>query len=927
VTRWLLAVLLSIPALAAQAQQAALQVGGQDNYHLERSFTFLEDPEGRLRMADILQPQAQARFRPMPQVGPGANFGLTKSAIWLRVTLQTDTGSPPDWLLEVAYPPLDRVELWAPDGASGYRAEVGGDLLAFADRKVPHRNHVLPLRLAPGVATTVYLRLQSQGTVSAPARLWRPPALWQHDQAAYAVLSLYFGLLLGLLLYNLLLFVSVRDPAYLIYVAFVAAMGVGQASLTGLGGQFLWPQWTWWNGVSPPAGLACAAVFGLLFARSFLSSAARMPRLDRLLLVQLAGWLVALVTGLALPYTVSSWIITVLAPLSVATMVVIGVISVRRGFAGARSFFTAWALLLLGVATLSLHNTGVVPSHPLTSNALLIGSALEMVLLSFALGDRMNVARRFKEQAQARIAAEHAMVQALSQSQDKLRQVLEEREVILENSIVGIAFLTPQGRFKWANRAMMDIFGVKEGPITSMEPYYLSRDHYLQIGGEVAQAVARGQVYEKELQVQQADGTRIWILLSGKAVSRQDLSQGTVWVIMNITQRKELEERLQKTMSEREAILNNAVVGIVLSVQRRHEWVNEKFAQMLGYPRQILIGQPSSYIHPDQASWERFGQEARDVLIATGSYVCERQLKRRNGELFWVEMGGSCIRANDPDSGVIWSFLDITERRKSEQEVREALEQQKALNELRTRFVAMTSHEFRTPLAAILSAEELLRHYGDRLPQSERIEILDSISEGVQRMSRMMDRVLLLGRADARMLDYSPQPLDLSALCRQLVEEARLQQPGSRCQVTAEWGPGVGTGAYDEKLLRHIFGNLLSNAMKYSPGGGPVRLRVWREGDDTVFQVADEGIGIPAGEIAHLFESFHRASNVGAIQGTGLGLAIVKNAVDTHHGSIEVDSRLGEGTRFTVRIPLDPGSSPGMTATPSLPAADPVPPS
>ena len=899
----LLALLLALLGLAAQAQPNVLSVGGQGSYNLARAFTYLEDPEGRLGIDDILQPAAQAAFRPMPQLGPGANFGLTRSAIWLRVTLQPEPASAPDWLLEVAYPPLDRLELWAPDRESGYRAEVGGDHLPFAERRVPHRNHVLPLRLQPGAATTVYLRLQSQGTVSAPARLWRPQALWQNDQAVYATLSLYFGLLLGLMLYNLLLFVSVRDPAYLIYVAFVTAMGVGQAALTGLGAQFLWPGWTWWNGVSPPVGLASAAVFGLLFARSFLSSRARLPRLDKLLLLQLAGWIAALVTAVTLPYTVSSWIITVLAPISVATMALVGVISIRRDFAGARYFFTAWALLLLGVATLSLHNTGVLPSNAFTSNALLIGSALEMVLLSFALGDRMNVARRFKEQAQARIAAEHAMVEALSQSQDRLKQVLEEREVILENAIVGIAFLTPTGRFKWANRAMMDIFGVKDGPIHSMEPYYLSRQQYLQVGGEVAQAVARGQVYEKELQVQQADGTRIWIQLSGKAVSRQDLSQGTVWVIMNITHRKELEERLQKTMSEREAILNNAVVGIVLSVHRRHEWVNEKFAQMLGYPRQILIGQPSDYIHPDRESWERFGEEARSALIATGSYVCERQLKRRNGELFWVEMGGSCIRANDPDSGVIWTFLDITERKKSEEEVREALEQQKALNELRTRFVAMTSHEFRTPLAAILSAEELLRHYGDRLPQSERIEILDGISAGVQRMSRMMDRVLLLGRADAQMLDFAPQPVDLPALCRQLVEEARVQQPDSRCEVVAQWGPGVGTGSYDEKLLRHIFGNLLSNAIKYSPGGGQVRFEVRREDDATVFQVSDRGIGIPAEEIPHLFESFHRASNVGAIQGTGLGLAIVKNAVETHGGTISVESRLGAGTTFTVRLP------------------------
>lgn len=897
------ALALVLVLAASIAGAADLTLDRQDHYNLSRSFSYIEDPEGRLSFDDVLQPATAARFRPVQVSGPGPNFGLTSSAYWLRVSLEVPPAVPRDWLVEIAYPPLDNVEVYSPDPYFGFERQVGGDALAFDARPVEHRNHVFPVHLAVGT-NVLYLRVQSGGTLSAPVRLWRPQALWAHDQVTYATLSLYFGLLLGLLLYNLLLFISVRDRAYLSYVAFVAAMGLGQAALSGVGAQFLWPHWTWWNGVSVPVGLTSAAIFGLMFARSYLSSAARMPAMDKVLLVLMGAWGVALLTGIALPYVVSAWLVTALAPLSVLLMAILGVVTIRRQFAGARFFFTAWALLLLGVLTLTLHNTGVLPSNAFTSNGLLIGSALEMVLLSFALGDRINVARRFKEQAQARIAAEHAMVEALSQSQGRLKQVLEEREVILENSIVGIAFLTPQGRFKWANKAMLDIFGAGDQPVTSMEPFYLSREQYLEVGAEVAQAVMRGDVFERELPVKQWDGTRIWILLSGKAVSRSDLSQGTVWVIMDITERKLLEERLRQSMSEREAILNNAVVGIVLSVNRRHEWVNEKFAAMLGYPKQILIGQTSMYIHPDEESWRRFGEEARAALIATNGYTCERQLRRRNGELFWVEMGGSCVRPNDPDSGVIWTFLDITGRKASEQEMREALEQQKALNELRTRFVAMTSHEFRTPLAAILSAEEVLRHYGDRLPQAERIETLDSISAGVQRMSRMMDRVLLLGQADARMLDYEPAPTDLPALCRQLVDEARAQHPGSRCQVVAHWGAGIGRHVLDDKLLRHIFGNLLSNAIKYSPNGGQVHFEVQREGAELVFTVRDQGIGIPADEVPHLFESFHRASNVGAIQGTGLGLAIVKNAVETHHGRIAVDSRLGQGTTFTVRLPL-----------------------
>jgi PAS domain S-box-containing protein len=790
-TRLLQIACLWLLAGAAWAQGSVLELGAQDNYRLAPYVTFLEDAEGKLALDDILQPAQQSRFRPVRGSGPAANFGLTRSAIWLRVELRAASGQDPHWLLELAYPPLDHLQLFTPSPQGGWQRQVAGDIEPFSSRAVAHRNHVLPVSLAAGQTTALYLRLASEGTIAAPLRLWRAEALWKNDQASYALLSLYFGLLIGLFLYNLLLFLSVRDRAYLVYVLFVAGMALAQAALTGLGYQFLWPDRVWWNSVSPPAGFCTAAVFGLFFARLFLESRERMPVMDRILLALTVAWGVTLLTAFALPYLVSTWLVTLLAPVTVLALIVSGVLALRLGHGGARHYLAAWAVLLVGVLTLFLHNTGVLPSNGLTTNALLIGSALEMVLLSFALAARINVARSFREQAQARIAAEHAMVEALSQ---------------------------------------------------------------------------------------------------------------------DIRRREELEEQLHHTMSEREAILNNAVVGIVLSVKRRHEWVNEKFAQMLGYPRQVLIGLGSDYLHPDMESWERFGVEARTALIATNSYTCELQLKRRNGELFWVEMGGSCVRPNDPDAGVIWTFLDITGRKKSEAEMREALEQQKVLNELRSRFVAMTSHEFRTPLAAILTAEELLRHYGDRLPPEEKRETLESIATGVQRMSRMLDRVLLLGKAEAHMLDFKPHDMDVRALCPQLVEEARLQHPQGAARVVCDVAPEVSPGLYDEKLLRHIFGNLLSNAIKYSPQGGEVRFEVRRDGADTVFRVADQGIGIPPEELGHLFESFHRASNVGEIQGTGLGLAIVKNAVDMHGGSISVDSRLGAGTAFTVRLPAgDPG--------------------
>nr|WP_295787535.1 PAS domain S-box protein [Rhodoferax sp.] len=404
-----------------------------------------------------------------------------------------------------------------------------------------------------------------------------------------------------------------------------------------------------------------------------------------------------------------------------------------------------------------------------------------------------------------------------------------------------------------------------------------------------------------QIRLLQPDGEIQWLEI-GVTIVPWEGQPATLTFYSDITDRKLLEEELHRTSSEREAILNSALVGIVLSRNREHEWVNDKFTEMVGYSREELIGQSSKMVHASEAQWQMVASPTRAALATVGTYTAERQLKRKNGVLFWAHLAGRCVRPLDPDSGVIWTFLDVTERKQAEQEIRDALERQKELNELRSRFVAMTSHEFRTPLATILSSAELLKYYSDRMPPQEKAEVIQNIENSVQRMARMLDRVLLIGKVEAQMLEFQPDRIDLVPLCLALVDEARTQLPESPCTVRTEFGDGVGWGVYDEKLLGHIFGNLLSNAIKYSPQGGEVVFKVYRHKAETVFEVRDQGIGIPSDEIAHLFESFHRSSNVGNIQGTGLGLAIVKNSVDLHGGRITVESEAGRGTCFRVTL-------------------------
>ncbi len=365
---------------------------------------------------------------------------------------------------------------------------------------------------------------------------------------------------------------------------------------------------------------------------------------------------------------------------------------------------------------------------------------------------------------------------------------------------------------------------------------------------------------------------------------------------------RELQAELKSTLAEREAVLENSSVGICFLRDRRFVWVNRTMEHLCGYERSEINGRPITLLCPESEQ-ARMIEEAFARISGSGSFSLDIELLQKSGELLWCRLSGRPIDAGNPLGGSIWTIEDISERIRAENEIRKTLEKERELNELKTRFVSMTSHEFRTPLSTVLSSTELLEHYHDRLPECEKQDLFKSIRTAVQRMTLMMNDVLVIGRADSEQFELNPQPLCLKKFCGQLVEEFRRSAPAG---IVFDYEPSEGPEVpMDEKLLRYILNNLLSNAVKYSPGGGTVKFVVGRLPDRVEFTVRDHGIGIPEEDQARLFESFHRARNVGNISGTGLGLSIVKKAVDRHGGTIRVDSRAAAGTTFHVSIPIE----------------------
>jgi PAS domain S-box-containing protein len=291
-------------------------------------------------------------------------------------------------------------------------------------------------------------------------------------------------------------------------------------------------------------------------------------------------------------------------------------------------------------------------------------------------------------------------------------------------------------------------------------------------------------------------------------------------------------------------------------------------------------------VHPqDEPTLETFGSLGRQIGQFIQRAEAEDEVRRLNRELEQRIAGRTA------------------ELEKAKEDLRRALEQERELGELKSRFVSMVSHEFRTPLGITMSAVELLRNYLDRLPKDKLAELLNDIHSSTLRMSGLMEQVLLLGRVEAGRVAFQSAPLQLKTLGARLTDETH-SATQHKCPIEFRAEGKLAGARGDEALLRHIFSNLLSNAVKYSCAGRPVEFELRREGGDAAFMVRDRGIGIPEADQARLFEAFHRGGNVGEITGTGLGLLIVKRCVEMHRGTITFDSHAGEGTTFTVRLPL-----------------------
>jgi diguanylate cyclase len=440
--RWILLSVLLLIWFPVSAQAMVQLSEMSARVQLGSQILYFKDPDGIHSLQDLPAPTAENGWRAPDMDIP--SFGFDRGAFWFHTELRS-SASLENWFFEISNPLLDEVEVFVIDQGRMQASFTTGDRLLFNSRPLDHHNFVFPLAIAPERKLDLYVRVRTTTSLQVPMALWQPQAFERQKQATSFWFWSYFGLMVGIGIYNLFVYLMLRDRSYLYYVLFVASSVFYFSSMRGFVYQYVFPTQPHLNEQALPVTVFAVMMFSALFTISFLRIRKYLPRVSIALQVIAGSAGLLALFSLVLPYSVIALSAAVATLLCATIFLSVGIAMLRQDYAPARYFVLAWVIFLAAIIVFTLSKLGFIPSTLLNDNAPIVGSALEALLLSFGLAARFNL---LKERART---AERERLQMVSDSRQKQMNAMR-------TLIAGVAhqFNTPLGVGLTAMSLMQD---------------------------------------------------------------------------------------------------------------------------------------------------------------------------------------------------------------------------------------------------------------------------------------------------------------------------------------------------------------------------------------------------------------------------------------------------------------------------------------
>ncbi len=900
--------LLLVPARNACALDAFTPTETMNGIFIGKYAEHYADPTKQLALADVRKDSYESQFVPVGK--DTLDFGMSQAAHWIHLAINNPASNDVDWILQAEHPLLNHIEVYEIGQGGKVRIHEGGSQTPFARRDIAYRKSSFSMTAPPG-ATAVYIKVwpKTFGIANCSLTAWGTNNFIAKNNLDTLLLGLYYGALLVMCLYNLFVYFSVRDSAYLLYVTYIIFAGLCYFVINGLVFQYLWE-------ASPYVGAQLgvfAFTFAILFSRSFLNTKKLMPRMDRLLLafsgVMFLNGLAIFVDPRGLPL---SYLLGILFP---PLLLYVGIRSLNAGVRQARFFVAAWWVYLSGVLLYFLKDFGVLPYSFVTAYSMQIGTLFDVILLSLALADRIKILREEKETAQNKIIEQeqHALKIA-EEARNTLERKVAERTALLEES---------ESRFRRFSDATFEGITIhddgiiidlneKAARMMGYEPAELIGKNGLELlihpnSRQMMEEYFRdGNENAYEAEGIRRDGSPIHLELRGRDITYHG-RKVMITAVRDITERKEAEKAKQEALDRLQKIASR-VPGIVYQYRQRPDgstcvpYASDAIRAIYRLdPAEVRedASKTFAFVHPDDKADYLASVEVSARNLTPWKH--EFRLKFGGEPDIWLL--GNSIPQREPDGSMLWHgfITDITERKLAEKELRKAKEQAENATKLKDKFVSLVTHDLKGPLSSLTLGLETLYKSDDLSPGDQLF--IGKMANHSRELLAMTERLLDLSRLKAGTI--TPRKRFINCRGFAAAQTAFFQNMAAKKEIAIVNDISMNMKVYaDPDFFGECLKNVLSNAVKFCGKGDTVTLFTPDEMPSAI-AVKDNGPGIAPKKLASLFTAEMKTPSRGTAgeKGTGLGLAHAKELMEANGGDITVESERGKGCTFFLIFP------------------------